>query len=106
MRRDAALAVRGVVLLAFASFFVVPLAWLVLAPTKSDYALLTSNPFAFGSLQNVWDAWERVDGFSSHIFRRWLANSLVYSLSATALTLVTAIPAGYGLVVGISRDAS
>ena len=41
-----------------------------------------------------------MDGFSGHIFRRWMANSLLYSLSATAITLVTAIPAGYGLVVG------
>jgi multiple sugar transport system permease protein len=89
-----------VVLLAFAAFFVVPLAWLVLAPTKTDYELLTRNPFAFGSLGNVWDSWQRVDGFSSHIFRRWMANSLLYSLSATATTLVTAIPAGYGLAVG------
>ena len=65
LRRHAALAVRGVVLLAFAAFFVVPLAWLVLAPTKTDTELLTSNPLAFGSIHNVWDAWRRVDGFDS-----------------------------------------
>ena len=88
VRLHAALAVRGMVLLAFAAFFVVPLAWLVLAPTKTDFELLTRNPFAFGSLHNVWDAWQRVDGFSGHIFRRWMANSLLYSLSATAITLV------------------
>jgi multiple sugar transport system permease protein len=100
VRRRAALAMRGVVLLAFAAIFFLPLAWLVLAPTKTDYELLTRNPFAFGSLHNVWGAWQRVDGFSDHIFRRWMANSLLYSLSAAVLTLVTAIPAGYGLVVG------
>jgi len=100
VRLRAALAVRGVVLLTFAVFFVVPLAWLVLAPTKTDVELLTRNPLAFGSLHNVWDAWRQVDGFGSHIVRRWMANSLLYSLSATAITLVTAIPAGYGLVVG------
>jgi hypothetical protein len=44
MRRDATLAVRGMVLLAFAAFFFVPLAWLILAPTKTDYELLTGNP--------------------------------------------------------------
>jgi multiple sugar transport system permease protein len=99
-RAHSALAVRGAVLLAFAAFFVVPLAWLVLAPTKTDSELLTSNPFAFGSLRNVWDAWQQVDGVGSHIFRRWMANSLLYSLSATAVTLATAVPAGYGLVVG------
>jgi multiple sugar transport system permease protein len=100
VRLYTALAVRGVVLLAFAVFFVIPLAWLVLAPTKTDSELLTRSPFAFGSLHNVWDSWQQVDGFSTHILRRWMANSLLYSLSATAMTLMTAIPAGYGLVVG------
>jgi multiple sugar transport system permease protein len=100
LRSHSALAIRGVALLVFAAFFVVPLAWLVLAPTKTDSELLTSNPFAFGSLRNVWDAWQLVDDPSSHIFRRWMANSLMYSLSATAITVATAVPAGYGLVVG------
>jgi multiple sugar transport system permease protein len=89
-----------VVLLAFAVFFAAPLLWLVLAPTKTDLELVTRSPFAFGSLHNVGNAWLHVDGFGSHIFRRWMVNSLLYSLTATGLTLVTAIPAGYGLVVG------
>ncbi len=99
-RRRAALGVRALVLLVFALFFVVPLIWLVLAPTKTDSELLTRNPFAIGSFHNVWVAWQGVDGFSNHIFRRWMENSLMYSLSATGITLVTAIPAGYGLAFG------
>jgi multiple sugar transport system permease protein len=99
-RHRAALAIRAVVLLAFAVFFVVPLAWLVLAPTKTDFELLTRNPFAVGNVHNVWVAWQTVDGFSNHIYRRWMENSLLYSLSATAITLATAIPAGYGLAFG------
>jgi multiple sugar transport system permease protein len=101
--RRAALGVRIVVLLAFAIFFVVPLAWLVLAPTKTDDELLTENPFAVGSLHNVWIAWEQLNGFSNHIYWRWMENSLLYSLSATAITLATAIPAGYGLAFGSFR---
>jgi multiple sugar transport system permease protein len=99
-RRRAALGVRAVVLLAFALFFVVPLIWLVLAPTKTDYELLTRNPLAVGSLHNLWVAWRSVDGFSNHVYRRWLENSLLYSLSATTITLATGIPAGYGLAFG------
>ena len=101
--RRAALAVRMVVLLAFAVFFVVPLAWLVLAPTKTDYELLTESPFAVGSFHNVGIAWAQLNGFSNHIYRRWMENSLLYSLSATAITLATAIPAGYGLAFGTFR---
>ncbi len=100
VRRRAWLALRAVVLLAFAVCFVVPLVWLVLAPTKTDYELLTRSPFAIGSFHNVWDAWRLLDGFSNHIYLRWIGNSLLYSLSATAITLVTAIPAGYGLAFG------
>ena len=96
----AVLAVRAVVLLVFAVFFVVPLAWLVLAPTKTDFELVTRNPLAVGSFHNVWVAWQQLDGFNDHIYRRWMGNSLLYALSATAITLVTVIPAGYGLAYG------
>jgi multiple sugar transport system permease protein len=102
-RHRVALAVRATVLLAFAAFFVVPLAWLVLAPTKTDYDLLTRSPLAIGGLHNVWVAWQQLDGFSGHIFRRWMGNSLLYSLSATAITLATGIPTGYGLAFGRFR---
>jgi multiple sugar transport system permease protein len=88
------------VLLAFAVFFGVPLAWLVLAPTKTGYQLLTSFPFSFGSLHNVRTAWDQLDSFGDGMFRRWLENSLLYVFAATALTLLTSIPAGYGLAHG------
>ena len=90
---------RMLVLLAFAAFFVLPLIWLVLASTKTSYQLVYENPFAFGSLHNVAVAWRALDGFNDHIYRRWLANSIYYSLSATALTIATGLPAGYGLAV-------
>ena len=91
---------RALVLLAFAIFFAVPLLWLVLAPTRTDDALLTGHSFAFGSFDNVAVAFHHLDAFGDHLYRRWIANSLVYALGATALTLVTGIPAGYGLAVG------
>lgn len=100
VRRRAALTLRALVLFGFAVFFVVPLIWLVLAPTKTDYELVTRNPFAFGSFHNIWVAWQQVDGFHDHVYRRWIGNSLLYSLSATAITLVTVIPAGYALAFG------
>jgi multiple sugar transport system permease protein len=97
--RGAALSVRAAVLLVFAGFFVVPLAWLVLAPTKTDYELLTDRPLAIGNLHNVWVAWRTLDAFDDHVYRRWLENSLLYSLSATAVALATVIPAGYALAL-------
>jgi multiple sugar transport system permease protein len=88
------------VLLAFAAFFVVPLIWLALATTKTSYELVSENPLALGSLHNLAAAWRALDGTNDHIYRRWLANSLFYALSATALTIATSVPAGYGLAIG------
>jgi multiple sugar transport system permease protein len=90
---------RFATLAAFAVFFVVPIIWLLLAPTKSDEALVTKGPFAFGSLHNVAQAWDHLDAFSDHIYRAWIGNSLLYALGATAIVLVTAVPAGYGLAL-------
>jgi multiple sugar transport system permease protein len=94
------LAVRFVILATFAVFFVVPILWLVLAPTKSDGALVSNGPLSFGSLHQVALAWKHLDAFSSHIYRRWIGNSLYYAFSATAITLAVSVPAGYGLAFG------
>jgi len=92
-------ALRFTILALFAAFFATPLLWLVLAPTKSDEALVTGGPFTFGGLHQVALAWEHLDAFSNNIYRAWIGNSLVYALGATAIVVVTAIPAGYGLAL-------
>ena len=98
--RIATRGLRLVILAAFAVFFVVPIFWLILAPTKSDGALVTRSPLSFGSFHQIVLAWDHLDGFSDHIYRLWIGNSLLYAFSATAIVLVTAIPAGYGLALG------
>jgi len=97
------LASRGLRLLilgAFAVFFVAPLVWLILAPTKSDEALVSSGSLSFGSFQQIALAWQHLDSFSDHLYRMWIGNSLLYAVSATAIVLATGIPAGYGLAFG------
>jgi multiple sugar transport system permease protein len=92
--------VRTAILLVFAIFFIAPVLWLILAPTKSDHALVTSSPLSFGSFHNLALAWQHLDAYSDHLYRRWIGNTLIYSLSATAITLAISIPAGYGLALG------
>jgi multiple sugar transport system permease protein len=94
------LGVRLAILVTFAIFFIAPVIWLILAPTKTDKGLITSSPFSFGSFHNVADAWRHLDAFSDHVYRRWIGNTLYYALSATAITLVVSVPAGYGLAIG------
>ena len=98
--RIAARGLRLLILAAFAVFFAVPVLWLILAPTKADGALVTSSPLSFGSFHQIALAWDHLDAFSDHIYRAWIGNSLLYALSATAIVLATAIPAGYGLALG------
>ena len=98
--RIPALGLRLMILAAFAVFFIGPVLWLILAPTKADNALVTSDPFSFGSFHQVSLAWKHLDAFSDHIYRRWIANTLYYALSATAITLAVSVPAGYGLAIG------
>jgi multiple sugar transport system permease protein len=95
-----ALGLRFLILAAFTVFFIAPVFWLLLAPTKSDAALVTHSPFSFGSFHQVSLAWKHLDAFSDHIYRRWILNSLVYALSATVITLAVSVPAGYGLALG------
>jgi multiple sugar transport system permease protein len=94
------LGVRLAILLTFAVFFIAPVIWLLLAPTKSDAALVSSSPFSFGDFHHVALAWRHLDAFSDHVFRRWIGNTLYYALSATAITLAVSVPAGYGLAIG------
>jgi multiple sugar transport system permease protein len=97
--RLAARGLRFLILAAFALLFVVPILWLILAPTKTDQALVTKGSLSFGSFHNLARAWSHLDAFSEHIYRGWIANSLVYALGATAIVLATAVPAGYGLAL-------
>jgi len=91
---------RLLILGVFTIFFVAPILWLILAPTKSDHALVLNSPFSFGSFHQVVLAWKHLDHFSHHVYRHWILNSLWYSMTATALTLIVGIPAGYGLALG------
>ncbi len=100
LKRRTARGFRFMILTVFAVFFIAPILWLTFAPTKPDEELVTRGPFAFGSFDQVGQAWAHLDAYSDHIYRAWIGNSLLYAFSATAIVLVTAIPAGYGLALG------
>ena len=88
-----------IVIAGFFIFFALPVVWLILAPTKTDAQLVAQSPLSFGSLHDLRLAWDHVASFESGIIFTWLGNSAIYSFGALAITLVTAIPAGYGLAL-------
>ena len=64
MRRVRVATARSILTLVFAlfaAFFLIPVSWLMLAPTKTDNALVQSNPFAFGSLPELGTTWHYRD---------------------------------------------
>ncbi|HEU5223305.1 MAG TPA: carbohydrate ABC transporter permease [Candidatus Lumbricidophila sp.] len=87
------------ILIAFAVFFVLPMVWLLLAPTKSAQSLEHDFPFAFGSLARVAEAWQHLIGFQDGAIYRWFGNSAIYAFGGLALTLICSVPAGYALAL-------
>ena len=88
-----------VVMLAFAAFFVVPLIWLLIAPTKTDHQLVFEGSLTFGSFHSFLHSWDALYSFQAHELLRWLENSAEYSAGGVLLALGCAVPAGYGLAL-------
>jgi multiple sugar transport system permease protein len=80
-------------------FFVLPVVWLLLAPTKTADQLLDLSPLSFGAFSNVGLAWSHLVSFENGILFVWLKNSAIYSGGSLILTLATSIPAGYALAL-------
>jgi multiple sugar transport system permease protein len=93
------LAVTAAVLVVLLIFFVLPVIWLLLAPTKTAADLINQGPLAFGSLHNVARAWQNLTSFQDGILFVWLKNSAIYSVGSLVLTLATSVPAGYALAL-------
>lgn len=95
--------VLAVALIAFfVLFFVIPLAWLLLAPTKSTtelYGLKGEKPFSFGSFEQLAENWNNLASFQDGIIWTWLGNSVFYSGVALAITILVTIPAGYAFAM-------
>ena len=97
LQRTAGRSLTAVILVLFALFFLIPIAWLLLAGTKDNNALVHDNPFSFGSLSDLRANWDALMSFQDGAVKTWMKNSLVYSLAALLLTLLVSVPAGYAL---------
>lgn len=93
------MAVTALLLLVLLVFFVLPVIWLLLAPTKTAADLVNEGPLTFGSLHNFARAWQNLTSFEGGIVFVWLKNSAIYSVGSLVLTLATSVPAGYALAL-------
>lgn len=88
---------KWVILLGFAVFSVIPMTWMLIAPSKSQPELQQSPPLAFGSLEGYVTAWNNLALFQEARILDWLWNSVWYSAIQVSVATAVAMLAGYAL---------
>ena len=97
--RLASRTVMWTVLIGFALLSVVPMVWLIIAPSKTPAELVTLPPLAFGSLENYLVAWEGIMRYQDGRFLQWLANSAWYNALIVLFASSSAMLGGFALAV-------
>lgn len=91
--------VAAIPLLLLAAVCVVPLAWLITAPSRTEVAIANGPSIAFGSFGAIGTAWQHLMSYEHGILLRWLFNTVLYSAAIVALAVVVSVSAGYALAV-------
>lgn len=89
--------VTWVVLGLFAVFSLVPMVWLVIAPSKSASELNNLPAFQFGGFSGYINAWNHLLTFENGVIMQWVVNSLWYTALVLLISCTTAILSGYAL---------
>jgi multiple sugar transport system permease protein len=97
--RAASALIIGAVLALLLVFCVLPVVWLLLAPSKTASQIVHGSPLSFGSFGQIGTAWKHLVSFQDGALLVWLRNSAVYSAGSLVLTLLTSVPAGYALAL-------
>lgn len=88
-------------LIFFAVISIIPMAWLLLASSKTDPELSLRNPLAFGSFKGYINAWNNLTFFDNGVIGRWVINSILYNAAIVVFATITASLAGF--VISASR---
>jgi multiple sugar transport system permease protein len=81
----------------FALVSIIPMIWLLLAPSKEDAEITTRHPLAFGSFGNYIKAWNNLQFFDNGVMLQWVINSIWYTAAIVLIATVTASMAGFVL---------
>ncbi len=79
--------------------FILPMLWLVIAPTKERDHFYDWKPLEIGEISYISTAWEHLLDYNSGIVKSWIFNSIWYVITGLALVLFITVPAGYVLAV-------
>lgn len=92
MSRSTAMVIMG----AFTLYFLIPIWWLLIAGSKDQGSILTTNPLWFADFQlfqNIGDLFAYDDG----VYLKWLRNSVLYAGVGGAIATLLAGMCGYAL---------
>jgi multiple sugar transport system permease protein len=80
-------------------YFVIPIIWLIIAPSKDTPQFSSLNPLAFGSFAQYFAAWKNVFSYQHSEVFLWFRNSFFYVLYSLLGSLAIGLPAGYALAI-------
>lgn len=86
-----------VTMIVYGLLSIIPMVWLLIAPSKTAPQLNNDPPFSFGSFANYGVAWEHLLTFQNGVIVQWIVNSVVYTIAIVGISCLTAILAGYAL---------
>ena len=90
-------AMANLLLIFFAVVSIIPMLWLLLAPSKTDAEITDRNPLAFGSIEGYRVAWENLQSFNDGVVKSWAWNSLWYTAAIVVIATTSATLAGFVL---------
>lgn len=96
-KASAARITKWIILLGFAVFSVIPMTWMLIAPSKSQPELQQNPPLSFGSFEGYVNAWNNLALFQEARIIDWLWNSVWYSAIQVSVATAVAMLAGYAL---------
>ncbi|MEV0230762.1 carbohydrate ABC transporter permease [Nonomuraea sp. NPDC050786] len=85
-------------LIAFTVYSVAPVWWLIVAATKGQSDLYTTNGLWFAEFRLL-DNFRELFTYQDGIFLTWMWNTVVYSLAGTAGMTLICVACGYGLAM-------
>ena len=84
-------------LIFFAFVSLIPMTWLVLAPSKEDADITNRHPLAFGNFGNYLKAWDNLQFFDNGVMFNWVVNSVWYTAAIVIIATSSASMAGFVL---------
>ena len=77
-------------LIFFAVVSLIPMTWLVLAPSKEDADITNRHPIAFGNFGNYLKAWDNLQFFDNGVMFTWVVNSVWYTAAIVIIATSSA----------------